>query len=71
MVHAVGGGDVHVGGASGGAREHGVYRWCCGKAHHHRAGFGVDGLDLADAVDFLEGGGVLVLADAVRRVIGE
>ena len=61
--------DVDVGGGGGDAREHGVHVRGGGIAHHHRAGLGVDRLDLADTVVLFHGGRVLVLADSVGRVI--
>ena len=71
VAHAVVGGDVDVGCARGGARQHGVDLGRGRIGHHHRAGLGVDGLDLADAVVLLQRRGQLVLAHAVRRVVGE
>ena len=50
MAHAVIGGDIDVGRVCSGARQHGVERGCDGVSDHHRAGLGVDRLDLADAV---------------------
>src|SRR5262249_49493408 len=71
MAHAVVGGHVDVGGARGGAGQRRIDLRGGGIAHHHRAGLSVDGLDLADAVVFLDRGRVLVLANAVAGVIGE
>jgi hypothetical protein len=69
MAHAVVGGDVHRRLGGRGLGEHGVDVGRGRIGDHHRAGLGVDRLDLAHAVVLLHRGGQLVLADAVGAIV--
>ena len=70
VAHAVVGGGVNVGRALGRACQQGIDLRGGGIGQHDRAGLRIDRLDLANAVVFLDGGRVLVLADTVAVVVG-
>jgi len=71
VADAVVGGDVDVRAARRGAPQQGDDLRGGRIGDHHRPGLGIDRLDLAHAVVFLDGGRELVLADAVAGVIGD
>ncbi len=71
VPYAVIGGDVDFRCAGGCLRQYGVDCRRAGITTHHGTGLGVNSLDLADAVVFLQGGRQFVFADAVGRIVGE
>ena len=70
MLHAIVGGDIHLRRRLRNLVHDRIHRGGAAIGQKHRAGLGVQRLNLAHAVVFLVGAGEFVLADAVAVVIG-
>ena len=69
MAHAIIGRDIDFRFAGGRLRQHGVNRRRIRIAAHHGTGLGIDGLNLPNTIIFFCWRRVLVLSNAIDRIV--